>query len=67
MVFKTKFPKDSFLNHLSKEPKSTKDIADEVGCTPNTAKAALSSLEVEGKVRSKLVSKKYYVWWKELD
>jgi DNA-binding MarR family transcriptional regulator len=65
MTFKTKYPKDEFLNYLSStEPKSTKEIADLAGCTSNTAKAALFKLEEEGKVRKMLISKKYYVWWK---
>jgi predicted ArsR family transcriptional regulator len=65
MTFETKFQKEKFLEALSSEPQSSKEIADEVGCSPNTAKNALFELEAEGKVKKKLISGKYWVWWKE--
>jgi predicted ArsR family transcriptional regulator len=65
MTFKTTFHKEKFLEALSSEPQSSKEIADKVGCSTNTAKTALFALEGEGEVKKKLISGKYWVWWKE--
>jgi predicted ArsR family transcriptional regulator len=64
MTFKTTFHKEKFLEALSNDPQSSKEIADKVGCSANTAKNALFELEKDGEVKKKLVSGKYWVWWK---
>ena len=64
MTYKKKFEKEKFLQLLSDEPQSAKEIADKMGCSTNTAKTALFELEKVGEVKKKLISGKYYVWWK---
>ncbi len=64
MTFKTQYSKDKFLDALTTEPQSSKEIADKVGCSTNTAKTALFALKEAGEAKNKLISGKYYVWWK---
>lgn len=65
MTFETEFPTEDFTNYVSgNEPRSTKEIADLAGCSPNTAKAALLMLAKAKKIHMKLIARKCYIWWK---
>jgi predicted transcriptional regulator len=64
MTYKKKYEIDYFLKFVSDEPQSAKEIADKIGCSVSTAKNVLFKLEEDGKVKKKLISGKYYIWWK---
>jgi len=57
-------PEDALAVFTDNEPRTAKEVADELGVVRRTAYNKLSDLEEQGDLRKKKVGSRAVVWWR---
>ena len=64
--YANEYPLDRFLDVFdSPEPLTSREVADEIGCTRKTAFSKLTALDDAGELEAKQIAGRIWIWWSE--